>query len=202
VDGSWKDQSNDGFTPTDRPDDHPVTKVSWEDAQKFCAWLSKREGKKYRLPTDEEWSYAVGIGRDENRNKDTTVATVFKSQADFPWGTDWPPPKDSGNFSDLSRKEKLPNCGSRFIDGYNDGFPSTAPVMSFMPNKLGIYDLSGNVREWCEDAYDSTEKERVLRGGSWDYSIIGHLLSSSRGHTDPTGRFYHYGFRCVIVSSP
>jgi formylglycine-generating enzyme required for sulfatase activity len=54
VDGAWKSQSSDGYTATDRADEHPVWKVSWDDAQGFCAWLSKKEGRAYRLPTDKE----------------------------------------------------------------------------------------------------------------------------------------------------
>ncbi|HBJ84843.1 MAG TPA: hypothetical protein DDZ88_13420 [Verrucomicrobiales bacterium] len=201
VDETWKDQSTDGFTPTDRPEEHPVTKVSWEDTQKFCAWLSKKEGKTYRLPTDQEWSYAVGIGRDENRKKDTTPDTVFKSQTDFPWGGEWPPPKDSGNYSDQSRKQKAPNSIAVYLDGYDDGFPTTAPVMSFKPNKLGLYDMDGNVREQCEDWFDNAKEDHVLRGGCWYDGVRANLLSSGRFHRNPDFRSHHYGFRVVMVES-
>ena len=85
-DGTWQDQRADRYTLTDRPEDHPVVKVSWEDAQKFCEWLSEKEGKTYRLPTDREWSHAVGIGPDEKWTKDGTPATVTQSKTDFPWG--------------------------------------------------------------------------------------------------------------------
>jgi hypothetical protein len=201
VDGSWKDQTCDGYALTENKENHPVMKVSWEDAQNFCAWLSKKEGKTYRLPTDQEWSYAVGIGRDEKWKKDTTPATVTKSQTDFPWGDKWPPPKGSGNFSDDSRKAKAPNATAQYLENYDDGFPTTAPVMSFKPNKLGLYDLEGNVREWVEDWWDNAKADRVLRGGCWGSHDRADLLSSYRGHHLPGGRRGNYGFRVVVVVS-
>jgi len=201
IDGSWKDQTCDGYALTENKENHPVMKVSWEDAQKFCAWLSKKEGKTYRLPTAQEWSYAVGIGRDEKWKKDTTPATVTKSQTDFPWGDKWPPPKGSGNFSDDSRKAKAPNATAQYLENYDDGFPTTAPVMSFKPNKLGLYDLEGNVREWVEDWWDNAKADRVLRGGCWFYLDRALLLSSYRSRRQPGGRDSGNGFRCVLVVS-
>ena len=124
---------------------------------------------------------------------------MIKSQTEFPWGTKWPPPKGSGNFSDQSRKAKAPNGAAQYLDGYDDGYPTTAPVMSFKPNKLGLYDLSGNVWEWCEDWYDNAQKDRVLRGGSWDNYDRGFLLSSYRIHSPPDNRNSHFGFRVVVV---
>jgi hypothetical protein len=183
----WKKQTHDGYAITERAEDHPVMYVSWEDAQAFCAWLSKKEGKTYRLPTDEEWSYAVGIGRDEKRRKGTLPSQVLQVPDEFPWGGDFPPKsKDkSGNYSDDSRKAKAPNANAQYLENYDDGFPTTAPVMSFKPNKLGLYDLGGNVWEWCEDWYDNAQKERVLRGGSWLNHERGHLLSSNSNHNQP-----------------
>ena len=201
VDGSWKDQTCDGYALTENKENHPVMKVSWDDAQKFCAWLSKKEGKTYRLPTDQEWSYAVGIGRDEKWKKDTTPATVTKSQTDYPWGDKWPPPKGSGNYSDDSRKAKAPNATAQYLEEYDDGFPTTSPVMSFKPNKLGLYDLEGNVREWVEDWWDNAKADRVLRGGCWDYNDRASLLSSHRTHPQPGLRYINDGFRVVVVVS-
>ncbi len=203
VDGGWKNQTIDGYAITERNEDHPVISVRWEDAQKFCAWLSKKEGKLYRLPTDEEWSYAVGIGRDEKRKKGMTPSQVPQVPDEFPWGGDFPPKtKDqAGNYSDDSRKAKAPRAGVQYIENYDDGHPTTAPVMSYQPNKLGLYDLGGNVWEWCEDWYDNAQKERVLRGGSWGNHERGPLLSSNRSHVTPTGRSLSGGFRLVLVVS-
>jgi serine/threonine protein kinase len=199
VDTTWTDQSADGFIPRDRPDDHPVTKVSWEDAKRFCAWLSKKEGRSYRLPTDQEWSIAVGIERLEDWKADTTPATVDKPQDHFPWGGAWPPPNGSGNYSDQSRQARVPNATAQYLESYNDGFPTTAPVMSFKPNRLGLFDLGGNVWEWCEDWYDNEHQSRVLRGGAWNISAPEFMLSSSRGQSPPSFRNGISGFRVVLT---
>jgi formylglycine-generating enzyme required for sulfatase activity len=70
--------------------------------------------------------------------------------------------------------------------------------MSFKPNKFGLYDLGGNVWEWCEDWYDNAQKDRGLRGGSWFKRDRGHLLSSYRVHRTP-GTRYGLGFRVGVV---
>ncbi len=203
VNGDWKDQTIDGHAITERNEDHPVIKVSWDDAQKFCAWLSKKEGKSYRLPTDEEWSYAVGIGREEKRKKGALPSQVLPVPDAFPWGDDYPlKTKDKpGNYSDASLKGKAPGPDGKQndIENYNDGFPTTAPVMSFKPNKFGLYDLGGNVWEWCEDWYDNAQQDRELRGASWHDANRFFLLSSHRLHGAPGGRHNDHGFRCVVV---
>ena len=111
-------------------DDHPVVGVSWVDAQAFCGWLSKKEGKTYRLPTDQEWSIAVGLGRHEKSDKGTTPIMFSGKVAEFPWGGTYPPRTNdkAGNYADTSLKDKLPTL--TVIEGYTDGFPTTAPVMS------------------------------------------------------------------------
>ena len=204
VDGSWENQTFDGFKVTDRPEDHPVVNVSWEDAQNFCAWLSKGEGKTYRLPTDEEWSIAVGIGNDEEWKASTTPATVFKNTTEFPWGGDFPLQTNVpiGNYSDASLKAKAPNATNQYLEGYDDGFPTTAPVMSFQPNKVGLYDLGGNAWEWCEDWFDTDQHNRVMRGGCWGSGDRRSLLSSNRKRNAPRLRYFTFGFRCVMVPDP
>ncbi len=199
VDGDWKGQTSDGYALTENKANHPVMMVSWLDAQRFCEWLSKKEGKTYRLPTDKEWSIAVGIGHDERRRKETTPATVNQVADEFPWGTKWPPPEGSGNYSDQSRKARAPRDNTSYLDGYVDAYPTTAPVMSYKPNKLGIYDLGGNVWEWVEDWYDDAKAARALRGSGFVSSDRGSLLSSTRNHRPPTYRDFDRGFRCVLV---
>jgi formylglycine-generating enzyme required for sulfatase activity len=201
---NWKNQAWDGFTITERNEDHPVVGVSWADAQAFCVWLSKKEGKTYRLPTDEEWSIAAGLGQAEKRTKDTTPAMLTnKESTEFPWGGDFPPKSNdmAGNYSDESRKAKAHKDVAKYLEGYDDGYPTTAPVMSFKPNKLGLYDLGGNLWEWCEDWYDHAQQERVLRGGCWTTPERILMLSSVRHHNPPTNRSYGNGFRVVLVGS-
>ena len=207
VDGEWK---SPGFTQTDT---HPVVKVSWKDGQAFCDWLTRKEraagkitaSQRYRLPTDAEWSVAVGLGRETGSTpeaKDMGVKDVY------PWGNTWPPPKGAGNYADTAYKLKL---GPKYkaaagkelpvIKGYTDGFAFTSPAGSFGANQFGLHDLSGNVWEWCEDWYDPAAQEyRVLRGASWDSSIRDSLLSSYRLGGTPDNRYGNIGgFRCVLV---
>jgi formylglycine-generating enzyme required for sulfatase activity len=170
-------------------DTHPVVEVSWEDAQAFCEWLTKKEmaggkikeGQKYRLPTDAEWSVAVGLGKEVG---DTPSAKDEGIKDVYPWGKKWPPAVGAGNYSESLKV---------------DNFEYTSPVGSFAANKLGLHDMGGNVREWCEDKYSPTSTYRVLRGASWfnDYPV--YLLSSDRYDGTPGGRGINVGFRCVLV---
>ena len=201
VDGSWKNQQKDGIPCGDK-DDHPVVGLSWEDAVKFCEWLSKKEGKTYRLPTDEEWSIAVGLGGKEKHGQGITPQMLSgKETTEFPWDGDYPPTtKDkAGNYADESWHKKFPT--QPFIEDFTDGFPTTAPVMSFKPNKLGLYDMGGNVWEYVEDWWNAAKAERVLRGASFG----GHgdrLLSSLRPHRTPGSLDYDRGFRLVVEKGP
>lgn len=205
VDGSWKnvvfELGTSNYTIKNDAD-YPVVKVSWEDATAFCAWLGRKDGKTYRLPTDHEWSCAVGIGDQENA-RDTPKAKSGKVPG-FPWGGGYPPPRDNvGNYWDSTVIRKVDIQGS--LGSYDDGYLLTAPVMTYPPNKLGIYDLGGNVWEWCQDLYNPSENLRVMRGGSWHESGRGYLDSSNRSCLMPDFRNFIYGFRCVVVggsSSP
>lgn len=195
VDGSWKTVNKDGMPASDK-DDHPVGNMLWQDAQGFCEWLSKKEGRTYRLPTDKEWSCAVGLGRIEKWAAGTTPEMLNgKVTNEFPWGDDFPPKgKGKGNFADENWKSKFPSLP--FLEGYTDGFVTTAPVMSFKPNKLGIYDMGGNVWEWLGDTFNAATPQHALRGASWDSLRVGHLLSSARIRNP--NRRYDYGFRVVL----
>ncbi len=201
VDGSWQTAKQEGVVPAGHEDNHPVVAVNRAEAQAFCAWLSAKEAKIYWLPTDREWSYAVGIGHEERWTKDTTPESLSeKIRNEYPWGTKWPPPNGSVNYADTTWHDLFPN--RKFIEGYTDGFATTAPVMSFKPNKLGIYDLGGNVSEWVSDWRNADQKEGVLRGGSFSMDGATWLLSSARRFHDPEVRSGAvsgiYGFRCVV----
>ncbi len=188
-----RDIQKDSFAPDFRQgDDHPVVNVSFNDAQAFCVWLSKKEGRAYRLPTDHEWSCAVGIGAQE----DAAASPKEKTRGIkgvYPWGTAWPPPEGSGNFNSYS-EDKISN----------DSYDNTSKVGQFSPSADGLYDLSGNVWEWCDSLYEPNAKDaeirtrRVLRGRSWDGYIPTNLLSSYRGYYLPTFRYVYFGFRVVL----
>jgi len=97
----WKEHKTQGYMPEGDLEAHPVTRVSWHDAQAFCAWLSRKENRTYRLPTDREWSLAAGIGHLEKWEAGTTPSSVFKPKDHYPWGgTAWPPAAPVVNYSD------------------------------------------------------------------------------------------------------
>lgn len=166
--------------------DYPVEQVSWVAAKEFCAKLGRTVGRLpdsfcFRLPTDAEWSWAVGLENEKSgtpKDKDGQIKDIY------PWGAQWPPPVGSGNYKE--------------IRGYEDRYRNTAPVGSFNSNRFGVYDLGGNVWEWCEDKFDPSSFSRVLRGGAWDTSLPEHLLSSHRSPGEPDVRSCNYGFRVVL----
>lgn len=187
VDGSWRDL---GFK---QEQTHPVANVSWDDAQGFCRWLTEKEraagvisrDQSYRLPTDTEWSWAVGIG--DREEKGTPKEKDERVQNVYPWGIEWPPPNGAGNYEPGLKTDK---------------YETTAPVGSFAANSQGLYDMGGNVWEWCEDFYDGKGGARVLRGASWCIDGSGTLKSSRRGIAPSNYRMYHMGFRVVLASGP
>jgi len=172
---------------------HPAVNVKWEDAKAFCSWLTQREratrvigsNQYYRLPFDDEWSLAVGLGHEEGnspKEKDGRIAGVF------PWGTEWPPPRGAGNFD--------PKLNV-------DDFPYTSPVGTFNSNAYGLYDMAGNAREWCEDFFSAGSQRRVVRGSSW-FDTPALTLQSCRRALTPADRhdnqYDYFGFRCVLVT--
>jgi len=179
--------------------DCPVVYVSWDDAMAFCKWLTNKEhaagvlakNEAYRLPTDLEWSEAVGLGKEEGsapEARDMGVPDVY------PWGTEWPPPAGAGNYTGDETGSDVA------IRGYDDGFVWTAPVGSFKPNAKGLYDMGGNVWEWCMDYWNKAHRARVLRGGSWyNGSLKLSLLSSCRVNASQDSSTDNYGFRVVIA---
>ena len=188
--GSWR---KIGFEQTD---EHPVAGVSWNDATAFCQWLSRKEDKTYRLPTEAEWEYACRAG----------TTTRF-------WNGD--DPEDLapiGNVADAKAKAQFPDW-TWTIRG-SDGYVYTAPVGKFRANGFGLYDMHGNVWEWCEDRYDADYYavspandsqgpheglRRVVRGGSWSV-IARSCRSAGRFRFLPEGRSSNLGFR--VARSP
>lgn len=194
TDSSWENVVSEGKVVSET-DDHPVVMVSDEESEAFCKWLSKTEGKKYRLPTDREWSMAVGIGPQED--PDSTPGALSGAVEGYPWGTKFPPTGRAGNFADeVSKAAGTTSFG--YIFGYNDGHATTAPVKSYEPNNLGIYDLGGNVWEWCGSWRNERQAQRVLRGGSWINDSESRLRSSCRIQGRSVDRVNYFGFRCVV----
>jgi len=180
--------------------DHPVVNVTWVEAVAFCKWLTEMErkdgtmpaGQFYRLPTDLEWSQAVGLPEETGKTpeaRDMGVADVY------PWGSHWPPPPNTGNYTGEETGSDVA------IKGYDDGYAWTSPVGSFPPNTLGLYDMGGNVWQWCMDAWNNDSKAKVLRGASWYNGALKlSLLSSCRVHASPDSSTDNYGFRIIRAS--
>lgn len=177
--------------------DHPVVNVTWQEAIAFCQWLTNKEHESkalpaaefYRLPTDLEWSKAVGLPEENGRTpeaRDMGIPDVY------PWGTQWPPPPGAGNYTGEETGSDVA------IKGYEDGFAWTSPVGSFKPNKYGLYDMGGNVWQWCMDTWNGESKAKVLRGASWYNGALKlSLLSSCRVHAAPDSSTDNYGFRII-----
>ncbi|MGA2258349.1 MAG: formylglycine-generating enzyme family protein [Thermoguttaceae bacterium] len=183
---SWR---NAGFEQTD---EHPVVGVSWNDAMAFCKWLSRKEGKTYRLPTEAEWEYACRAGtttRYYNGDDPETLAKI-------------------ANVADGTFKGKFPDRKYYPIKA-SDGYVFTSPVGSFEPNAFGLYDMHGNVWQWCADWYDEkyyskspgddpigpdSGDGRVDRGGSW-FDRSCNTGSAGRDRFTPGSRSGNVGFR-------
>ncbi|MEQ1862449.1 MAG: SUMF1/EgtB/PvdO family nonheme iron enzyme [Chthoniobacteraceae bacterium] len=189
----WKDP---GFKQTP---EHPVVNVTWQEALAFCKWLTIKEQKEglisakqsYRLPTDLEWSRAAGLGTE---NGATPEARDMGVPDMYPWGKTWPPPSGSGNYTGEETGSDVA------IKGYNDGFMWTSPVGSFPASKLGLFDMGGNVWQWCMDSWNTESKAKVLRGASWYNGALKlSLLSSCRVHAAPDSSTDNYGFRVVLT---
>lgn len=175
---------------------HPVVWIHQADANTFCRWLTKVETESgmitnavYRIPTDMEWSLAVGLGN-ELGNEPSERSGGFSEV--FPWPGGLHPRggigSKSGNYLYVSQSWY----------GDSERYPYTAPVGKFEPNSKGIYDLGGNVWEWCADHYDSMKPELgfVIRGGSWAVGSTERMRSSFR--TSHNTFNADIGFRIVL----
>ncbi|MDR3406780.1 MAG: SUMF1/EgtB/PvdO family nonheme iron enzyme [Chthoniobacter sp.] len=185
--------------------EHPVVGISREDANFFCKWLTEKEraagaltaAQFYRLPSDREWSEAVGL---ENETGATPEERSGKIKGIYPWGRGFPPPSDGGNYAGTEAKAGAPDNWPT-ISFYHDPFARTCPVPGYKPNDRGISDLGGNVWEWCQDPFGKANPRwGVLRGGSWATSRQEEILSSYRRGFDPSFREDDVGFRCVIAT--
>ena len=185
-DYSWQ---NAGFQQTD---EHPVVEVSWNDVVAFCKWLSRKEGKSYRLPTEAEWEYACRAGTTTRYYSGDDPETLAKV----------------ANVADAEFKAKFPDWGWTTIRA-SDGYVFTAPVGKFKPNAFGLYDMHGNAWQWCADWYGAEYYAKspiddptgpgsgdvgVLRGGSW-YDGPSNSRSAFRFRSAPDFRFSFTGFR-------
>jgi formylglycine-generating enzyme required for sulfatase activity len=192
-------------------DNHPVVNISWQEAAEFCNWLSAQDGLPaayvaqgdtlvpvvpattgYRLPTEAEWEWAARYdGGRANRR--------------YPWGGSLPVAPRAGNFADRASLAVLETA----LSDYDDGVPTTAPVGTFPPNPLGLYDMGGNVTEWVQDFYTVSPDllgaaitdpigppsgtRRVVRGSSWRSASIPELRLAWRDYAE--GKAQHIGFR-------
>ncbi len=160
---------------------HPVTCLSWNDVQKFIEWLTGKEGKTYRLPTETEWEYACRAGTTTPFYTGNCIST------------------DQANYDGT---HPMPGCPE---GEYRKG---PVEVESFEPNPWGLHDMHGNVWEWCQDKYKrdypsgrvtdpkgpTSGWERVLRGGSW-HNYAGHIRSALRYRYYPDKWLNYSGFR-------
>lgn len=164
---------------------HPVVQVSWHDAAAYCAWVGKR------LPTEAEWEFAARGGLVQKK---------------FPWGEELEP---AGRHRMNVWQGDFPHHNTAA-----DGYTGTAPAMSFKPNGHGLYNMTGNVWEWCWDWFDpgyyrvipadnptgpTAGTRRVMRGGSYlcHASYCNRYRTDARSSNTPDSSTGNLGFRCV-----
>ena len=187
---TWK---GTGFPQTDG---HPVVNVTWTDAEAFCHWLSEKEQRRYRLPTEAEWEYACRAG----------TLTAF-SNGDGADGL-----VSVGNVADGTARAKFTSWSGLTA---KDGAVFTQLVGKYRTNAFGLADMHGNVCEWCADWHSgseyaqfasktatdppgpSTGTARIVRGGGWN-NTPGLCRSASRRRFPPSDRYDFLGFRVVL----
>ena len=149
----------------------PVEKVTWPDTQEFCRRLSKKTGEQFRLPTEEEWEYACRAG--------TTTPFYFGETITF----------ELANFDGRKTHANEPKGAYR---------ERTTDVGIFPPNAFGLYDMHGNVNEWCNDNFDGDKDRKVIRGG-YCQAAPSSCRSAARSSYISYQSSYSIGFRIVIV---
>ena len=166
----WKQKKLANYEQMNLTDNAPIIGVSWHDAVAYCKWLNRQQKEYvYRLPKEEEWEHACRAG----------ITTKWS------FGDD---EKELGKYAWYD--ENSYDLGEEHEDyGIHE-------VGNKLPNKWGLYDMYGHVWEWCENWYDETEKNRVLRGGSW-YFNAGSSRSANRIRFYPTIRSVDVGFRLL-----
>jgi len=174
--------------------DSPVVNVSWQDAKAMATWLSRQNSQIFRLPTEAQWEFACRAGKKTVRF----------------WGDS---PHNACSFANLADQSARKKYKDIAIHDCDDGYIETSPTASFQPNAFGLYDLLGNVWEWCEDWYGenyyqvSPEQNpkgpasgdyRVMRGGFW-LSGPNDARCANRSREIPQGRADMYEFRLVMI---
>lgn len=146
-------------------DNHPVVCVNWNDALAYVDWLSRKTGKRYRLPTEAEWEYAARAG--------TTTARY--------WGGVQDP---ACSFSNLAARAGKPTLLGLFE--CDDGYAYSAPTKSFKPNAFGLYDMIGNAWQWVEDCWHGNYNGSPADGSAWVGcdSSVGYMLRGGSWRSD------------------
>ncbi|MGD8765477.1 MAG: formylglycine-generating enzyme family protein [Desulfobacteraceae bacterium] len=180
----------------DKRGSYPVENVTWHDSKEFIRKLNKihQGAYEFRLPTEAEWEYACRAG---------TQSISF-------WGEDASRACEFANITDKAAQKTFA-IGGLGVHNCDDGYTYTSPGGSYRPNGFELYDMLGNVWEWCEDVYSDNAysmhqhdnpinldgtSERVVRGASWA-TIRGEVGCANREHHTPDYKFYDTGFRLV-----
>lgn len=181
------------FAAVDQQDDHPVVCVSWNTAQAFARWMTKRTGQPYRLLSEAEWEYAARAGRQEA----------------YSFGADAKQLCRFADVGDTRTRQGYPEWGKEWVSAEcDDGHVYTAPVGSFQPNAFGLYDMHGNAWELvqdCQNDYQTSARTevatesttcsiRMARGGAWN-SVPLDARSARRFIRELADRDYLTGFR-------
>lgn len=201
----------DQFELLQMPPDAAAGGINFHQAQRFCAWLTWTEqkegrissGEHYRLPTDDEWSLLAGLPAETRpaTQVEKRHLSLPKTGKVHPWGHGWPPPRNFANYAGLEARaaSHWPSAWLS-LPGANDDFPRNAPPARFAENENGLFDVWGNLWEWCDSKRSLVSNQMTLRGGSWvDGGYPAQLRIDFRRFERPNARETTLGFRCVLV---